>query len=381
MPQLRFATRLRLPLLLTQPVGHAHPQPHAAKCATLENVRQTMKWIRRAMLVMVVLLGLIVSVVMFTSLRSEHPVGFQVTQATTANGHPFAVGVWYPTSASPRPTTLMGPALMSVAPDGPIAGSQLPLVVISHGNGAGIPAHADLAMALASAGYVVAAPMHSGDNFMDQSRAGSASLFSGRTQELQSTVDYLLKTWPSHTSINPQRVGAFGFSAGGFTVLAATGARPDLRRVATHCKESPEFVCDVLGSVKSPLLNADDASMGGALAVDTRIKAAVVAAPGLGFTFGAGAFSDVRAPIQLWSGEQDDKVPYATNAKPVREALGGQVDFHSVPGAGHTSFLAPCGLLRPPEICADPASFDRRVFHTEMNAKVLAFFDKNLKNP
>jgi predicted dienelactone hydrolase len=342
---------------------------------------ETMKWIRRALLAMVVLLGFIVGAALFTALRSEHPVGFQVTQATAADGHPFAMGVWYPTQASTRPTTLLGPMLMDVAPGGAIAGNHLPLVVISHGNGAGIPAHADLAMVLASAGYVVAAPMHSGDNFVDQSRLGSASLFSGRTKELQSTVDYLLKTWSGHTSIDPQRIGAFGFSAGGFTVLAAIGAQPDLRRVASHCKDSFEFVCDVLGSVKSPLLKSDTASAGEAFSVDTRIKAAVVAAPGLGFTFGTDAFSNVQAPIQLWSGEQDDKVPYATNAKPVREALGERVDFHSVPGAGHTSFLAPCGLLRPPEICADPASFDRKAFHADMNTRVLAYFDKHLKKP
>jgi predicted dienelactone hydrolase len=127
------------------------------------------------------------------------------------------------------------------------------------------------------------------------------------------------------------------------------------------------------------LLRADAPSTGNAFVVDTRIKAAVVAAPGLGFTLGANSLSDVRVPIQLWSGEQDDKVPYATNAKPVREALGEQVEFHSVPGAGHLSFLAPCGVLKPPGTCSDPAGFDRKTFHTEMNAKALAFFDKHLK--
>lgn len=342
---------------------------------------QIMKWIRRALLVIVVLLGLMVGTAFVTAQRSERPVGFQITQATAADGHPFAIGVWYPTQAHPRPTTLLGPVLMDVAPGGAIAGRDLPLVVISHGNGAGMAAHADLALALASAGYVVAAPMHAGDNFGDQSRVGSASLFSGRTQELHATVDHLLETWQGHKSIDPQRVGAFGFSAGGLTVLAAAGARPDLRRVATHCKESPEFVCDVLSAAKSPLLSVDAPSMGGAFVADARIKAAVVAAPGLGFTLSANAFSDVQVPVQFWSGELDDKVPYATNAKPVREGLGARVEFHSVPHAGHLSFLTPCGLLRPPDICSDAAQFHRKTFHAEMNSKVQAFFDQHLKKP
>jgi predicted dienelactone hydrolase len=272
---------------------------------------------------------------------------------------------------------LIGANLMDVASDGAIAGRGLTLVVISHGNGAGIAAHADLALALASSGYVVAAPMHAGDNFGDRSRAGSASLFSGRTQELYATVDHLLKKWQGSASIDSQRIGAFGFSAGGLTVMAAVGAQPDLRRIATQCKASPEFVCDVLAAANSPLLNIDAPSLGDAFVADARIKAA----PGLGFTLGANALSGVRVPVQMWSGEQDDKVPYATNAKPVLVGLGERVEFHSVPRAGHLSFIAPCGLLKPPGICSDPSGFDRTTFHVEMNGKVVSFFDKHLKQP
>ncbi len=61
--------------------------------------------------------------------------------------------------------------------------------MISHGNGGGPGSHADLALALASGGFVVAAPMHTGDNFADHGAIGSASLFHGRNQELHATVD------------------------------------------------------------------------------------------------------------------------------------------------------------------------------------------------
>jgi predicted dienelactone hydrolase len=62
----------------------------------------------------------------------------------------------------------------------------------------------------------------------------------------------------------------------------------------------------------------------------------------------------------------------------IREALGPRVEFHSVPGAGHASFLAPCGVLKPPGICSDPGKFDRKAFHATMNASVVAFFGRNL---
>ena len=91
------------------------------------------------------------------------------------------------------------------------------------------------------------------------------------------------------------------------------------------------------------------------------------------------ALAHVRVPIQLWSGEQDTLVPYATNARVVREALGSAVEFHPVKGASHFSFLVPCGLLAPPQLCADPGGFDRTAFHRNMNASVIAFFDKTIR--
>ena len=106
-----------------------------------------------------------------------------------------------------------------------------------------------------------------------------------------------------------------------------------------------------------------------------------MAAPGLGFTMVPNGLDNVQVPIQLWSADEDVNVPYATNTKPVRDALGSVVEFHSIAGAGHFSFLTPCGLLAPPEICSDQGQFDRKAFHAQMNTSVVEFFEKNLKTP
>lgn len=181
--------------------------------------------------------------------------------------------------------------------------------------------------------------------------------------EFQATVDYMLNDWRSHNQIDPERIGAYGFSAGGFTVLTAVGAQPDLRLIAKHCAEAPEFVCDLLRQVKSPLLNTDTPLTDAAFSPDLRIvKAAVVASPGLVFTLVPNGFSTVRIPIQLWHGDKDEKVPYITNIQPILDALGSRVEFHSVSGAGHFSFLAPCCILAPPAICSEQGQFNRESF-------------------
>lgn len=338
-----------------------------------------MKWLVGLSIAVLVLLLSAAGAAWWSALRSTHPVGFRLAQASKEGAPPLAVAIWYPTRARPWPTVLIGPVLMDVAKDAPVEGQGLPLIVFSHGNGGGPQSHADLALALASAGYVVVAPLHRGDNFTDASRAAALTLFAGRVRDLDTALDYMSNRWPEAQRIDAARIGAFGMSAGGFTVLAAAGARPDMRLIGPHCRAAPELVCEVLQQVGSPLLAADTAWPGEPLQASTRIKAAVVAAPGLGFAFGTGGLDGVRVPVQLWSGEGDRLVPDETNAGLIRQALGANAEFHAVPLAGHTSFLAPCRLLRPAALCADADGFDREQFHDSMNKAVVEFFDTHLR--
>jgi len=313
-----------------------------------------------------------------TALRPTRPIGFQRLQAPDGDRPPIALSVWYPTTAAGRPTTLLGFNLMSVAPDGPVDGEKLPLIVISHGNGGGAGSHVDLALALAAAGFVVAAPTHTGDNFADQSAVGSLTWFSDRHRHVQRVIDFMLGPWAGGARLDPGRIGIFGFSAGGFTALTAVGARPDLRRVAAHCAATPEFACRLLSELHSPLLADRNEPAPGLSGVAPRVRSAVVAAPGLGFAFAAEGLAGITAPVQIWSGDADDKVPFATNVAPLKAALGAKSELHVVPGAGHFAFLAPCTLPGPPMLCNDGAGFDRRAFHADMNAKVVAFFKATL---
>lgn len=338
-------------------------------------LKKVLKWAGLFLLLLVVLIAGLIGTLYGTALRPEHPVGFQTVRAIDLDGKPFAIGIWYPTT-SPSSAMWTGNFFMQVASAGTVAGNQLPLVVISHGTGGSITSHADLALALASAGHIVAAPMHS-DNFQDMSSVGSPAYITGRTRQLRATVDHMLTKWQGHGQIDAERIGAYGFSIGAFTVLTAAGATPDLSGVAKYCASSSEFACDMLRQSKSFLLEPELPAGSDQFEQDPRIKAVVVAAPGLGFTFsGPDALNKVSAPVQLWHGYKDDNVPYATNSKLIRDALGTKVDFHSVADAAHFSFLVPCGVLKIPPICKDPASFDRATFHQTMNKDVAAFFAK-----
>lgn len=254
----------------------------------------------------------------------------------------------------------------------PAAGTSLPLVIVSHGTGAGPTAHVDTAEALAASGFVVVAPMHRGDNFQDNSLVGQPQWMASRSRDVSDAIDYMLQQWTGRAQLDPHRVGIFGFSAGATTALISAGGVPDLARLAPHCAAQREFVCSIM---------APQAGAAGPVprwTHDPRIAAAVIAAPGLGFLFEPTGLAGVRVPVQLWAGSHDDIVPYATNAALVQRLLTTPPNFHSVEGAVHLSFLAPCTAETPPALCQDREGFDRSAFHRSFNQSVLAFFRRHL---
>jgi predicted dienelactone hydrolase len=113
---------------------------------------------------------------------------------------------------------------------------------------------------------------------------------------------------------------------------------------------------------------------------DRRIKALVVAAPALGFTF-ANGLAEVTQPVQLWRADDDQVLPAPAYADAVRAALPSPPEFHEVVGAGHFDFLAPCSEKLAqfvPIICRSAPGFDRAAFHARFDAAVVTFFRRTL---
>jgi predicted dienelactone hydrolase len=307
------------------------------------------------------------------ALPAHAAVGFQHFTIPDPQGAPLEVGVWYPTDATPKPEPLeLGG--QTVARDAPLKGERLPLILMSHGHGGSYAGHSDTAMALAEAGFVAAAVTHNGDNWQDTTRATEAW---ERPRQLKVLADYMLADWRGHERIDPKRVGAFGFSAGGFTVLAAAGGEPDLARFVQHCRERPAFEdCRITAAQKL------DVTRKIAWPHDPRVRAIVVAAPGIGFAFGKTGLANVRVPVQLWRAEDDPVLPHPFYAEAVRQDLPTPPEMHVVPHAGHYDFISPCPprmAERLPEICVSEPGFDRTAFHKQFDAAVVGFFRRTLR--
>lgn len=303
---------------------------------------------------------------------NAHAINTEEVLAPDAEDRRLAVRIWYPNQPDHADAVL---------------GMHLPLIVISHGAGGSNDNHVDTAEALAQAGFVVAAVTHTGDNYRDLSYVRQRKQLVERPRQLARTIDYLLTTWHAHQQLDASRIGMFGFSAGAFAALIMAGGVPDLRLVTQHCEASPNaWDCQYLRRNNVPMQPAA-AELTTKWIQDTRIKAAVIAAPALGYTFEPQGLATVHIPIQLWDGGLDHIVD--NSADIVRRLLPAAPDFHREDKAAHYSFLTPCSPtlreiihtlipLGTEPICDDPSGFDREQFHRTFNSEVVKFFTAQL---
>jgi len=304
--------------------------------------------------------------VLLSALTAAADVGFQRVTVPDSDEQPREVGIWYPTDTAATPQ-LLGPYRQTVAPGGTVAGRQLPLVVILHGVQGSFANHYHTALALADAGFVVAAVTQGDDIRLVE-----------RPRHVGRVLDYMLTDWPAHERLSPTRVGIYGFSVGGLTALVTIGGTPDLGRIPAYCAQFPDRVCALLKE-----RNTDTSVPASAWVHDPRIKAAVVAAPTLAFTFAPPALAPITAPIQLWRAGSDLITPHPRAAEAIYTVLPTRPQYIVVPNASHFVFVACSAELtqRAPAICRDAPDFDRQAFHHDLNRAIVGFFKAQLPSP
>jgi predicted dienelactone hydrolase len=305
--------------------------------------------------------------------RTAFAVGFEERSGTDTDGRPLRLAIWYPSDAPP--TGAPNRAGQTLAVDGAITPGRHPLIVVSHGAGGDLLAHADTAYALANAGYVVAAVAHNGNTYADDN-APRAQYMSARPRQISRAIDYMLDGWDQRQSLDPARIGVFGFSLGGYTALIVAGATPDPATAARLCQAHPRPECPP-GIVRD-FAGGAYAAFPASIRPDARIRVAVAAAPSYGWIFDAKALSGIDIPVQLWIAERDR----AGELMALGKRLPQPPELHIVRNAAHLIFARPCNrnsALESNAHCVSDPGIDEVKFHEEMNAAIKAFFDRTLQ--
>lgn len=304
--------------------------------------------------------------------RGRHAVGYRVFTITGAHQLPLTLRAWYParrpdvkrpakiTYTAPnkfdrkitpgKEITAVGRALANGRPER--TGRPYPLVVFSHGYALSPIVYSTLAEHYASLGYIVLAPEH--NETFDGPRTAFWKALIDRPVDIHRTIDYAqLLTKPGAPlagSIDMDNIAVVGHSYGGYTALAAAGARFDFAAYKARCaalraNDPLNFFC---GSVAKESAMATRAGLPAAPSGlwpsfgDPRVKA-VISMAGDAYPFDQRGLAELKVPVMAMGGTIDEGTPYTWGAKLTYDrAASKSKTLITFPGAGHMLFLDPC---------------------------------------
>ncbi|MGK0249900.1 MAG: putative dienelactone hydrolase [Oleispira sp.] len=256
-----------------------------------------------------------------------------------------------------------------------------PLVLLSHGSGGDYTNHNWLIETLVANGYIVAAPNHPSNTTQDNSDSGVMSVWE-RPADISRLLDHLLKESRWSNLIDENRVGAAGFSSGGYTVLALGGAIYDRELINIYCNsENHGPDCD-LGGDDSQV----DYSRSSLSYKDERIKSIFAMAPAVGAAITKGSLGDIQVPVFIIASKDDELVYPSHNAARYAEHISTS-SLELLPSGGHFIFLE-CNLvthiadwfISELDLCGSEFDVDREQLRETVASKAVNFFDESIGN-
>jgi predicted dienelactone hydrolase len=268
-----------------------------------------------------------------------------------------------------------------------------PMVLLSHGSGGSALQMAWLGTALARAGYIAVAVDHPGNNANAKLTPEGMALWWERATDISQVLDEMLADAEFGTKIDQDRIGAAGFSLGGYTVLELAGAQTDVHEMLALCKDNADAgVCHVpemrgMGTPEEILHKVRKTSglslaQSGDLFSDDRIGAVFAIAPALAFTMTEDSLRPLRMPLEMVVGDNDNLAPVKDNAQYVRDEVRGS-KLTVLPHVGHYTFLDTCtpdGKKAEERYCEDSREVDRDAVHARVAGMAVGFFGRWLKD-
>jgi predicted dienelactone hydrolase len=272
--------------------------------------------------------------------------------------------VWYPsdqgtgTEGTRYDDMLAGTAWAG----GKAACDQLrPVVVFSHGHRGIRWQSIFLTEQLARHGYIVIAPDHFDNTFMDGDGGATPEIAARRPSEVKDSFDRLLEEPKLSACIDPDAgYAVIGHSFGAFTALAVGGAGIDIEGLTEHCADDPD---DLICGAEELLEEAGDPH-------DPRVWASIPITPGGATAFGD-LVSELDVPILVIGAEADTTTPVDENAIPIFEGLTASPRYMAMfHDAGHFTFTDICLMLADFNGCG-PEYVEQAVAQEAANVLVL----------
>lgn len=263
----------------------------------------------------------------------------------------------------------------------PESDKKVPLIVLSHGSGGDYKNHNWLINALVQGQYAVLALNHPKNTARDQTDEGVVTAWE-RPLDITRLLDDLLAKEAWSRQIDSSRIGAAGFSSGGYTAMALAGAifNPDL--MTAYCESALRGAdCDLASDVNFEEIDFSQASNS---YFDKRVKAIFTMAPAVGTAIEPQSLRDIDIPVFIVAAKDDELLNpelhaqyYATNIP------GAQIEMIS--SGGHFVFMECSFVTRIAdwfitdlELCDKLFEDKREKIWPSVANEAISFFDKHL---
>jgi predicted dienelactone hydrolase len=248
---------------------------------------------------------------------------------------------------------------------------------------------------LAAHGYIVAAVNHPGNNSLEPYTTRGFTEWSERATDLSRVLDAMLVDPKFGPRIDQGRIGAAGFSLGGFTVIELAGGIGTVDayrafckspRADAMCRDQLEFphlgTWAIITYLTSPRFRASLADSHSSHR-DPRIRAVYAIAPALGPAFAPETLQKISVPVEIVAGAADPIVPVGSSAQYFADHIShARLTFYPG-GVGHYTFLGTCtdrGKKTIPQPCSDAPGVDRSAIHEDAARRAVDFFNEQLRS-
>lgn len=289
-------------------------------------------------------------------------------------GIELAVQVWFPASdADEDAYSYDGYWSASALEDAvPACDEPRPVLMFSHGNTGLRFQSVFLTERLATRGWVVVAPDHKYNTYVDYDDDKLGEVMFRRPGDIAASFDWLVQTaaspgGPLQGCVDEAAGYAVaGHSFGGFTSAAVAGAVIDPAAVASYCASHYGWLCDEVATwaEQHP---GEVADLG-----DPRAWASMPMAPA-GYEALVGGLSGIIIPGLVLGGTRDTTTSMSAQVRPIFEGWGGRpATLGELADAGHYTFSNACDLVPTFDDC-EPPYIPTADAHALLNTVTAAF--------
>lgn len=296
----------------------------------------------------------------------------------------IAFHIWYPAQPGGKRVTVGGNGVFHGTHAGrraPHQDGSFPMVIISHGAGGNAGQFGWIAAELAQAGFVVVLPNHPGTTTGNASAEAAVRVWE-RPADVTAVLDEITGNPAAYPYIDRERISMLGFSAGGYTAMAISGARVDPDRLQRFCDTGDHGMSDCAFLAHFGIdLHQFDLSPAAQDLRDARVTSAVIVDPGIVSTLTEQSLVEMDIPMLILNLGDEGTIPAGVDAGKAATLIP-TARYEIVPDATHFSFLARCkpggaeilkreGELDP--LCEDAGGRPRSEIHRELAKTIVTY--------